>query len=225
MSTFSSVSVLTNLVIVCFLVQNWFFALSFMVRGSEAAHKSEKRMKLTFWSLVVLLLTFTICFGIVRVVLSETSAFWSVAGFRILSAIVHFASLMLCLALVSCAIVGAVLLKRRAAAKHIFIGVLRMIGVSVLLLVVTVFRFAYFFLVSFVWIPLWILPEWFEYGIVFIFVPLVQQVALLYFVSVASKNLSLRLPSSIELSSAAKSLLDSNNHVESPRKVPLAYDI
>ncbi len=88
-------------------------------------------------------------------------------------------NMLLCAFLLVSSAVGLTLLKRAGMSRENIVGLQKLLGVSIVLFVTTVFRSINRIMT---WRGRWIEPEWFEYGIDYVGMHALTVMALFYFV-------------------------------------------
>jgi hypothetical protein len=147
-------------------------------------------------------------------------------AFFILTALMRTLSLMLCLFMFLCSMLGYVVLKREArSVPQAISGLLRMLVVTAILVLTVSFQFAHFFLKGFPAISFgtFYIPAWFELGFVFCLMHASQSGVMLYVIVQASYCLRPRPTVSIKMLNKPP-LVDEEDE-RSSNSVPMAYQV
>jgi hypothetical protein len=208
-------------VVVVVMSLNWVFALVELLGKETISSRTEIVIRIS-------VLTFAGLFGVCVITLSLTTQ--ATATESQLNALLAFltilrmSSVVLCLFMLVCSVIGYVVLKRDArSSQQSVTGLLKMMLVSIVFAITACFQFAFFCIEHVGFLSSgargnYYVPPWFEYGLVVILSHLVLISALLYLIAKASEGFVRKRPqSSVELLN--KSLLSKEE------RIPKAYDI
>ncbi len=172
-------------VVLLILCVNWVFAF-FFLSGRDLPARAERIAQVAVFGCAGVLLALTIGVGIAYLMtVNQLSGWIAEVGFVVLESIVVTLSLVMAMFLVVSSITGVFLLKRRVAPVSQISALVRFASVCLVLLVVLSLRTVRFFatqMLNFYWL----LPDWFNLGIVRLVGDFAIGVALLYLVLTAS---------------------------------------
>jgi hypothetical protein len=221
---------LTNVVqfnlfcILLFLAINWLFALFEIFEAKPLTVRAERSIKWSVIVFVVLLFSIMASTGMAREFRDYISAEAGVVistAFVVSATILRVLNLVLTVWIMTCTIIGMVLLRKRNASKVAMGALARILVVDVILIVSVAFQLSLFIMSNKMFNSYWHVPEWYRYLLVGVIVQAIQSAAILFVVVVAS---SAKRPSpDIGVEMSQELLLPESN--DQSRKVPRAYEI